>query len=162
MMNLELTTPATPHLVVVEPRLEYPGFLGPAACAFAHTLVVGDHAIYALVVELEKNRGTSVTNAAEAVHQKVRNALAPWVDPEGARAYTLVCFEAYEHRIRQRREAGQAEFSDPWTTIVKVDSHGVVEWPRIEERHRPVIEVLTRALVREGAICPGMAEAART
>ncbi len=160
---MDLIIPPAAPMIVVVPRLSYPGLhVRSGICAFAHTLAVADRVIYALVVELEDNPSTSITNAAEALHAKVLEQLTPWVDPGGARPYRLVCFEAYEYRIRARRNAGQPHFADPFTSTVTVGEHGAAIWGPPEPGHAVHIEALTRALVAQKAICPEFEAQARS
>lgn len=163
MMDLIATAHCAAPLIVVEPRLAYPGLHGGSAqCAFAFLRQPSDRVVYGLVVELEANPSTSVTNAAEALHAAVRQCVAPWLAPEGGtEAATLVCFEAYEYRIHTRRYAGITDFADPWTTTVTVGAHGAAIWGTPAAPHWPIIEALTRALVAQAAIAPEYAEAAR-
>ena len=150
----------TPAVVVVVPALEYPAYHGGVArCALAFTQK--GRAVEALVVELEANHSTSITNAAEAVLEAVWVKLEHWLSGAYERSdITLTLFEAYEYRIRALRGAGNPTFADPFGCLVRAHPSGFVGWDPLDPEMKPVVERLTKALVAAGAICPEHAEAA--
>ena len=132
--------------VEVIPEFQYPGFWGTTAfCAVAYE--VTEEAVHVLIMELTRNRGTSITNAAEAVHDTLMKHLAPV-----AQERPIVFWEAYEYRVLEGMRAGAPAMDRLTTRVVCTDNASRVSWPRMRDGDPPIVERLTKALIDAVAI----------